>query len=333
MDIIGRALIALAALAALASGLAWPALAAQQSELSAAELDAFIEKAVADYRVPGAAVAVVKGDRTILLRGYGVRRSGDPAPVDENTVFQIASDTKTFTAAALAALVGDGRLDWDDEVITHLPEFVLFDQYATRNSTIRDLLAHRTGLPAFTGDILGELGYDRAEALRRIRYLPPATSFREEALYSNLGFFTAGMVAGRVAGSSWEEVVQSRLLTPLGMSRSGTSVLAMPVDDNHSATHGIIDGRMQLIEPSKQIVLGPAGSMISTASDLARYMRMLLARGRFEGRQVLAGSAVEDMFEPSMVSEIGFSEALPISEETGFGYAMGWGYYYFHGPR
>lgn len=330
MHIMFRALTALAALAALAGGLAGPASAAQQPQMSAAELDAFIEKAVADYRVPGAAVAIVKGDRTILMRGYGVRRSGDPAPVDENTVFQIASDTKTFTAAALAALVGDGRLGWDDKVITHLPEFVLFDEYATRNAAIRDLLAHRTGLPAFTGDILGEIGYDRAEALRRIRYLPPATSFREQALYSNLGFFAAGMVASRAAGSSWEEVVDSRLLTPLGMSRSGTSVLAMPADDNHAATHGFVDGRLQLIEPSKQIVLGPAGSIISTASDLARYMRMLLAEGRFEGRQVLAASAVDAMFESSMVSEIGFSEALPISQETGFGYSMGWGYYYFH---
>ena len=316
----------------LAGALAVPASAAQSADDNA-QLDTFIRQAMRDYRVPGAAVAIVKGDRTILLRGYGVRRAGEDAKVDENTVFQIASDTKTFTAAALAALVSDGKLDWDDEVITHLPEFVLYDEYATRHSSIRDLLAHRTGLPAFTGDILGELGYDRAEALRRIRYLPPAASFREKALYSNLGFFTAGMVAGRVAGSSWEDVVRSRIFKPLGMSRSGTSVRAMPPDDNRAATHALIDGRMQLVRPSEQIVLGPAGSIISTAADLARYMRMLLADGRFEGRQVIAESAVEGMFEPSMVSEISFSESAPISNQTGFGYAQGWGYYYFHGAK
>src|SRR5688500_11089748 len=121
-------LCALAALALLTitGGVATPASAVQPVD-ETAELDAFIRKALADYRVPGASVAVVKGGRTMLLRGYGVRRAGNAAPVDENTVFQIASDTKTFTAAALAALVGDGKLDWDDEVITHLPEFVLHD--------------------------------------------------------------------------------------------------------------------------------------------------------------------------------------------------------------
>jgi CubicO group peptidase (beta-lactamase class C family) len=327
MHIARRALAVLVAFATLAA----PAPAAAKS--ATAGLDAFIKRALVQYRVPGASVAIVEDGRTVFLKGYGVRRAGEPGPVDENTVFQLASDTKTFTAAALAALVSEGKLDWDDEVITHLPEFVLFDEYATRNATVRDLLAHRTGLPAFTGDILGELGYDRAEALRRIRYLPPATSFREKPLYSNLGFFAAGMVAGRAAGSSWEDVVQSRLLTPLGMSRSGTSMLATPADDNHSATHGFIHGRIQLVLPSKQIVLGPAGSMISTASDLARYMRMLLARGEHEGRQVLAAKAVDEMLEPSMVSEISFSESAPISTSTGFGYAMGWGYYYFHGAK
>ena len=250
-----------------------------------------------------------------------------------STVFQIASDTKTFTAAALAALVGEGRLGWDDEVITHLPEFVLHDEYATRHATVRDLLAHRTGLPAFTGDLLGEEGYDRAEVLRRIRYVAPAASFRERALYSNLGFFAAGEVAARTAGTSWEEVVDSRLLKPIGMFRSATSVLAAPKDDNRSGTYGRIGGRIQAIPPSQQIVMGPAGSMVSTASDLSRYMDMLLGEGTLDGKRVLPERVVAEMFEPSMVSDITFSEALPISDETGFGYGLGWGYYYFHGAK
>jgi len=306
---------------------------AQADSNPAAGLDAFVRKAMADYGVPGASVAVVKDDKVIFLKGFGVRGLDSSAPVDENTVFQLGSDTKTFTASALAALVGDGKLGWDDTVITRLPEFVLYDPYATRYATVRDLLAHRTGLPAFTGDILGEEGYDRAEVLRRIRYLPPATSFREKAAYSNLGFFVAGEVAGRVAGSSWEDVVQQRILTPLGMTRSAPSVRGLPADDNHAATLGRIDGRIQPMRPSHQFLLGPAGSMISTASDLSRYMRMLLAHGSFEGRQVIAASAVEGMFSDSMVDEPSFSETPPISKDTGFGYAMGWGYYYFHGHK
>ena len=299
----------------------------------AAGLDAFIRQAMTDYRVPGAAVAVVHRGKTVFLKGYGTRRVGEDAPVDENTVFQIASVTKTFTAAAVAALVGDGRLDWDDEVIIRLPEFALYDPYPTREATVRDLLAHRTGLPAFTGDLLGEVGYDRGEVLRRIRFVPPGASFREKALYSNLGIFTAGEVAARVAGSSWDDVVQNRLLTPLGMTRSAPSVRTAPKDDNRSGTFGWVNGRVQAITPSHQIVMGAAGSMVSTASDLSHYMRMLLGGGSLDGRPVLTAKAVDEMFEPSMVSEIGFAEALPISQETGFGYGMAWGYYYFHGAK
>ena len=298
-----------------------------------AGLDAFIQKAMTDYGVPGASVAVVKDGKTVFLKGYGTRRAGENAPVDENTVFQIASVTKTFTAAADAALVGDGKLDWDDEVITHLPEFALYDPYPTRHATVRDLLAHRTGLPAFTGDLLGEVGYDRREVLRRIRFVPPAASFRDKALYSNLGFFTAGEVAARVAGSTWNDVVQARLLTPMGMTRSAASVLTAPKDDNRSGTFGRVNGRIQAITPSTQIVMGAAGSMVSTASDLSRFMRMLLGEGSLDGRPVLTAKAVDEMFEPSMVAEISFTEVLPISQETGFGYSMGWGYYYFHDAK
>ena len=296
-------------------------------------LDAFIRQAMTDYGVPGAAVAVVHRGKTVFLKGYGTRQAGKNAPVDENTVFQIASDTKTFTAAGLAALVGEGRLDWDDEVITKLPEFALYDPYPTRHATVRDLLAHRTGLPAFTGDLLGEEGYDRRELLRRIRFVPPGASFREKALYSNLGFFTAGEVAARAAGSSWENVVDSRLLKPLGMTRSATSVRTAPKDNNRSGTFGRVNGRVQAIPPSHQIVMGAAGSMVSTASDLSRYMRMLLGGGSLDGRPVLPAKVIDEMFEPSIVSEISFSETPPISPETGFGYAMGWGYYYFHGAK
>ncbi len=296
-------------------------------------LDAFIRKAMTDYGVPGAAIAVVHRGNTVFLKGYGTRQAGKNAPVDENTVFQIASDTKTFTAAALAALVGEGRLDWDDEVITKLPEFALYDPYPTRHATVRDLLAHRTGLPAFTGDLLGEEGYDRRELLRRIRFVPPGASFREKALYSNLGFFAAGEVAARAAGSSWEDVVDSRLLKPLGMTRSATSVRTAPKDNNRSGTFGRVNGRIQAITPSHQIVMGAAGSMVSTASDLSRYMRMLLGGGTLDGRPVLPAKVIDEMFEPSIVSEISFSETPPISPETGFGYAMGWGYYYFHGAK
>jgi CubicO group peptidase (beta-lactamase class C family) len=328
---VARWMLAIIAFAGFASGLAAPASA--QSPDGTAALDAFIRKAMIDYGVPGASVAVVKDGKTVFLKGYGTRRAGENAPVDEDTVFQIASVTKTFTAAANAALVGDGKLHWDDEVITKLPEFALYDPYPTRYATVRDLLAHRTGLPEYSGDLLGEVGFDRREALRRLRYVPPAASFREKGLYSNLGFFAAGEVAARVSGMSWNDVVKSRLFDPLGMTRSAASVLTAPKDDNRSGTFGLVNGRVQAIRPSTQLVMGAAGSIVSTASDLSRYMRMLLGDGSLDGRRVLTAEAVHAMFEPSIVAEISFAEAVPISEKTGFGFTMGWGYYYLNGAK
>ncbi len=185
------------------------------------DLDAFITKTLPEYGVPGAAVAVVQDGKAVMVKGYGVREIGKRAPVDENTIFQLASISKVFTGATVATLVDEGKLGWDDTVSSHVPEFVGYDPYMTRHLTVRDLLAQRTGWPQFIGDILGDMGYDRAEILYRLRFLKPAYSLREVAQYSNPGFFLAGEVAARVGNARWEKLVQDRLLKPLKMSRSG----------------------------------------------------------------------------------------------------------------
>jgi CubicO group peptidase (beta-lactamase class C family) len=203
--------------------------------------DTFLEESRKAWGVPGVAVAVVKDDEVVYLGGHGVRRVGEPGKVDQNTIFQLASVSKTFTAASLGVLVDEGKLGWDDTVVSHLPSFELYDPYATMNATVRDLLAHRTGLPAFTGDLLGDLGYDRQQVLARARYLTPEGTFREAANYSNVGFLTAGMVAGKVAGLAWEDMVRTKLFGPLGMTRSGfgrASLEAPNVSANHADRPG-----------------------------------------------------------------------------------------------
>jgi CubicO group peptidase (beta-lactamase class C family) len=258
------------------------ALALTASALATAPLDGFdtfLEGARKDWSVPGVAVAVVKDDKVVFLKGYGVRRVGEPGKVDENTIFQLASVSKTFTAGSLGALVDDGKLGWDDPVVSHLPGFVLNDPYATTNATVRDLLAHRTGLPAFTGDLLGELGYDREEVLARARYLTPQGTFRETANYSNVGFLIAGMVAEKVAGSAWEEVVRTKLFEPLGMTRSRFGLASLE-GTNVSANHADRPGEpVRAVAPDDSDVFAPAGGVTSTAHDLAQWMRMLLAEG------------------------------------------------------
>ena len=299
----------------------------------AAATDRFIRDALETYGVPGAAVAVVLDDEVVLARGYGVRRLGEPGPVDEHTIFELGSNTKVFTAAALGTVVDQGTLGWDDEVIDHLSEFALFDPYPTRYCTVRDLLAHRSGLPAFTGDILGDVGFDRPEVLRRVRFIPPGSSFREVGAYSNIGFFVAGEVLARLTESTWEAAVQQRLLDPLGLARTAPSAAVDQAGGNVAAAHAEVDGRLQPIPWYLQTVLAAAGGLTSTAADMARWMRMLLAGGALDGRQVLRPETVQAMFQPSMVVTPSFSELPPITDQSGFAYGLGCGVFHDRGVQ
>ncbi|MEO8072828.1 MAG: serine hydrolase [Acidobacteriota bacterium] len=293
---------------------------AQTSDLK--DLDAFIAQAIKRYQVPGAAVAVVRDGKVIMVKGYGVRDATKSDKVDENTIFQVASITKTFTAAAAASVADEGKVDWDTPIFNYLPEFVAYDPYTTRHLTLRDLLAMRTGLPAFTGDQLDNFGYDRPEILRRLRYMKPRYSLREVSQYSNAGFFIAGEVTARASDQSWNSLVEKRLFAPLKMTRSGTSVKDLQ-KNNSAAQHAIVDGKAALVLPSNQDTMGAAGSVTSTASDLSHWMLMFLNKGSYEGKEVLKPETVSELFKRSMVGKIEFSELAPISETTGFYYGLG----------
>jgi CubicO group peptidase (beta-lactamase class C family) len=294
-------------------------------------LDAFIAETIERMGVPGASVAVIQGGQPVLIKGYGVRELGNEAPVDADTAFQLASNTKPMTAFVLGSLVDEGLIDWDTPIVEVLPELQLWDAYPTRFVTSRDVLAHRSGFPAFAADMLGQIGYDRAEMLRRLRFVRPASSFREVAAYSNLGFFIAGEVIARLTGAPWEEAMRERLFAPLGMTRSGPALSDRPADGNMSANHGLVAGTLQVVEPDDHGTHGSAGSAISTANDLARWMQALLDAGAVDGTQVLQPETVREMLLPSMVSATSFSEMAPIDEFSGFSYGLGWANYHYHG--
>lgn len=297
-----------------------------------AQLDAFITKAMQTYGVPGAAVAVVRDGHVVLTKGYGVRDATQPGAVDENTLFQLASVTKTLTGAAAGTVVDEGKLDWDTPIFNYLPEFVGYEPYMTRYLTLRDLLAMRTGWEQFTGDQIDSFGYDRAEILHRLRYFKPKYSLREVAQYSNPGYFVAGEVMGRAAGMSWNEVVESHLFKPLEMTRSRTVVGPLQ-DPNVSANHAVIDGKLQVVEQSILNTTGAASSGMSTAVDMSHLLLMFLNEGKYKDQQLLKPATVKEIFERSMVSELEFSELPPISEATGFYYGMGVGTYDYGGTR
>jgi CubicO group peptidase (beta-lactamase class C family) len=297
-----------------------------------ANLDAFITKALKEYQVPGAAVAVVQNGKTVLLKGYGVRDVTKSGAVDENTIFQLASVTKTLTGAAAATVVDEGKLDWDTPIFNYLPEFVGYDPYMTRFMTERDLLAQRTGWPAYTGDMLDGFGYDRAEILRRLRFFKPRYSLREVAQYSNPGFFVAGEVAAAASQQSWNDLVEKRLFKPLEMSRSGTQEKYLQ-NANATAAHALVDGKVVVVEPTKLDTTGAASSATSTAADMSKLMLMFLNKGAYNGKQILKPETVEEIFKRSMVSKIDFSDLPPISDKTGFYYGLGVGSYDYAGHQ
>ncbi|MGH7712197.1 MAG: serine hydrolase domain-containing protein, partial [Gemmatimonadaceae bacterium] len=205
-----------------------------------AGLDAYIEKAMQDHQVPGLAIAVVRNDSVVLARGFGVRKLGSPERVDENTLFAIGSASKSFTAASIAMLVDDGKVKWDDPATKYLPGFQLYDPYATRELTVRDLLSHRSGLAR--GDLMWYgSDFTRQDILDRVRYLKPSWSFRSQFGYQNIMYLAAGEVAARVSGMSWEDIIQRRIFQPLGMTASNTSIRALAGQANVAQPHSKID--------------------------------------------------------------------------------------------
>jgi CubicO group peptidase (beta-lactamase class C family) len=300
-----------------------------------AAIDRFASEAIEQYGVPGASVAVVLNGEPLLVAGYGVRSVDAADPVDVDTVFQLASNTKPMTAFTLATLVDEGTVEWTTTASEVIPELRLMDTYAELHADSRDFLAHRSGFPAFTGDQLDEFGYSVEETLRRLRYLPPGSSFRDVAAYSNLGYTVVGEMIARLTGGTWEAAMNERLFAALGMTRSGASMSDLPDDGNVSAVHAVVDGETVTVEPFGQPYVGGAigagGSAISTASDMARWMMTLLAGGMADGQQVVQADTVRTMFDPVMPSEVSFTETPPISATAGFSYGLGWGNFHWRG--
>jgi len=189
------------------------------------KLDATFEKALKDFNVPGMAIAIVKDDQVIFNKGYGVKNAKTGEPVTPNSSFAIASNTKAFTAAALAILVDEGKIKWTDKVRKYLPYFQLYSPFVSEEMTIRDLLCHRTGLATFSGDLIWYgTTHSREEVIRRAKYLEPVYGFRETYGYSNIMFLAAGEIIPAVTGQSWDDFIKERFFTPLNMPFANTSI-------------------------------------------------------------------------------------------------------------
>jgi CubicO group peptidase (beta-lactamase class C family) len=305
----------MASLAALA-----PVPASAQARLPA-PVAAYVERSIAAAHMPGAAIAVVRIGEPAIAQGFGVRRLGRPERVDADTLFDIASLTKSFTAAAAGTLVDEGRVAWDDPVTRWLPQLQFADAWLTHNVTLADLLSHRTGLQsANTAWYLTGIG--RAELLRRVRHLEAAAPFRTEQVYNNALYVVAGEALAAAAGTSFETLVRDRLIAPLGMA--ATRVGERPAESGNLASpHAVMDGRHAPVAQDYSEAAA-AGGIDSTARDMTRWLRFQLGDGSFEGRRILAADTLRAMHEPWVL--IRTNPAMRAARQVRFfaGYGLGW---------
>lgn len=305
-------------------------------QLALSELDSYIDSARKEWMVPGLSIAIVKNDSVIFSKGYGIRQYGKNDPVDENSVFAIASNTKSFTVAALAILNDEGKLDWDDPVRNYLPEFSLYDPYVSTDMRIRDLLCHRSGLKTFSGDLLWyETNYTREEVLRRARFLEPAYGFRYQYGYSNIMFLAAGQIIPEVTGKSWDEFITERLLNPLGMSHTFITLESTLAASNVAQPHHVdmLEGRIKVLPYMNWANIAPAGALNSSASDMARWIRFQLNLGEWEGRQLISGEALWETREMHTIWPVeSYSPNIWASKHFE-GYGLGWSLFDYHGCK
>lgn len=258
-----------------------PSAAPAAAVAPAFDLEADVNRSLKMFDVPGMAIAIVKDGKVVAARGFGVRKLGDPTPVDAKTIFEIASNSKVFTAAALAMLVDEGKLAWDDPVTKHLPDFQMYDAYVTKEMTVRDLLVHRSGLGLGAGDLLWwpTTSFSTDEIIHKLRYIRPATSFRNSYAYDNLLYIVAGKIIAQKSGKSWGDTVRERILKPIGMNATTTSLAENAGNPNVSAPHSKINGKIAAVKavPAHNAV-GAVG-INSNAEEIAKWMNVLLAEG------------------------------------------------------
>lgn len=298
-----------------------PALyAGKRSTVNLAGFTGFVEKIRQEWEVPGCAVAIVKDGKVIFSRGFGFRDAAQKLPVTPNTLFAIGSCTKAFTAVILGTLVDEGKLDWDKPVRDYLPCFRLQEPAASRLMTPVDLVTHRSGLPRH--DLVWyNTPASRKELIERLPYLEPSASFRYVFQYNNLMFMTAGYMAGEIAGTSWEDLVQKRIFTPLGMKNSNFSVNDSQKSADFSLPYSKRDKKITAVPFRNIDVIGPAGAINSSVAEMTNWIILNLGKGKFGGKQIVSEGNLQKIHSPQMVA----SSVLGEYEEYFYPiYGMGW---------
>ncbi|MEX2595563.1 MAG: serine hydrolase [Salibacteraceae bacterium] len=287
-----------------------------KAQREAEDFEAFARETAAKFELPSMAVIIVKDNMVVSSFGVGNKSEMEP---DENTLYAIASLSKAFTSVSIGMLVDEEKLDWEDKVIDHLPWFKMHDTYVTQNMTIEDLLAHRSGLETFDGDLLWYgSNYTREEAVKRIQYRVPSNGFRDEFGYQNLMYMTAGEVIEEVTGATWDEFVKTRILEPLQMNSTTSSFDQFSRSENIAKPH--IDGdEIPMLSYDNS---GATASLNSSTGDMTSWMRFWLNNGVYNDVTLLSEDAINKLWSMHTPLSLGAFDKANNSHFKGYG--LGW---------
>lgn len=294
------------------------------AQITKSELDELVEKTRTTFNVPGIAVAIIKDGKVILSKGYGVTNSNTNQKVDGNTLFGIASNSKAFTSAALAILVDEGKINWDDKVKKYLPEFKMYNKYVTDEFTIRDLLTHKSGLGLGAGDLMiwpDGHNFTPNDIVKNIQYLKPISGFRTKYDYDNLLYVIAGEVVAKVSGKSWCEFVEERIMKPIGMNNSASSWSRLKDTSNVIVPHVPTEGKLQVIPRYKNSIFDAAAGLYSSTNDLSKWLILQMNKGKYNDLQVFSEKQHKEMWSPQTI----LPERNSYPYKTNFrAYGLGW---------
>ncbi|PYK40896.1 MAG: serine hydrolase [Verrucomicrobia bacterium] len=288
--------------------------APEQMDKAIREIEKLAQKQIQENALPGLAIAVVFQDKTAYAKGFGVRDVNTNAPIDADSVFQLASVSKPIGATVVAGLVGEGKITWDSKLSVLDPTFAMFDPWVTREI----MYAHRSGLPEHAGDLLEDLGYTRLEILFRLRYQHPGSSFRSHYAYTNFGMTEGAVAAAKAYGLEWEEASKQKLYNPLGMNSTSSRYADFMARRNKALGHVPVNGKWVQKFKRDPDAQSPTGGVSSSVNDLAKWMRLQLANGRFDGKQIVDEKALVETHQPQMLTGSNPFTRLPTF------YGLGW---------
>jgi CubicO group peptidase (beta-lactamase class C family) len=294
------------------------------AQITEQQLDALVGRTLKTFDVPGIAVAIVKDGKIVLSKGYGVKSILTKEKVDANTLFGIASNSKAFTSAALAILVDEKKLDWDDKVIKYIPEFKMYNDYVTDEFTIRDLLTHRSGLGLGAGDLMiwpDGHNFTPNDIIRNIQYLKPVSGFRTKYDYDNLLYVIAGEVVARISGQSWTEFIEGRIMKPLDMKNSAASWNRLKDTSNVIVPHVPIDGKLKVITRYKNPIFDAAAGIYTSVNDLSKWVMLQLQKGRYGNSRIFSEKQSAEMWTPQTLMP---NKTAPPYNSVFKSYGLGW---------